>query len=358
MKTVKELLIFESEKDLFSIKFRGAPVWMYLREGSCEDAVKVTPPGVKVSFISLWRSLFMTIKFTLLSKKSDVFIISNRRELVLFRDNVNPAAFTFMFDEKNQKNSNVLLFLVARLILRKLSYFFVFKEYRTIQSRLVSTGLNNRFISEGVRKTIGDYFFIRALDLLFSGRTIYHSAPVVPGNLRFIRNLNANYNEIQHGVIHCSHLGYVGIPKVFTKLHVYHKSYLKILNSMSYVGLVHVSNWLKEEEEMEKYKKVVFTQPIPEFQLLVRNMLKSDAQLLVQPHPRDDFDYGVLPSRIVSINSIFEVESPIFFSSSLIEKCLINDKSFYLVTLNLATFESHFETYRQYHNFDRLAVYL
>ena len=87
----------------------------------------------------------------------------------------------------------------------------------------------------------------------------------------------------------------------------------------------------------------------------IKKLLKKDEKLLVQLHPRDNYNYEISKKRKVTVRSIQEVEIPIFFSSSLIEKCLINERKFYLLSLNLPEFNSHLEIYKNYSNFNNLA---
>lgn len=353
--SINELISYEKNNKIFDIRFKGSPLWMYLREKVTEDTIIVDPPVVKLSVIGFIKSILVCLKI-FIQVDRNIYVISNRTELKAYVEKYGKKSITLVFDENNERKSNTLIFLIIRFICRKLSYIFFYNEYKNLQIRISSIRSSEKLKRNAVRNVIGDRIYISFLNLLFRKRSIFYSSPIIPGNIRFIENLNSTYSELQHGVIHHKHLGYCHLPEIHTNLIVYSDIYKKILVNIEYKASIVVKQWLNDPVTKSIYHKVIFTQPILELQYFIKDMVDRDKELLIQKHPRDMFNYGVDESRYISIFSIHEVEIPIFYSSSLIEKCLLNNKSFRLIDLNLPNFDSHFDIYKMYQNFNELVL--
>jgi hypothetical protein len=287
------------------------------------------------------KSFWQTMKFLLTQKKYDkVFFLMERAELLeIYRQDQSSKKILFLNQEQEKvyhdgdEISSDFLSLI-RFICRKISYRIFYKKYRDIAITLDIPPIN-RYIQDA----FGDALFLKLLSLILSRKNqkIYTGA-VVPIGEKFLNSLNSY--EVQHGIIHKTHIGYIGLPKIKNTLILYSDRYKMPMRQWGYKGKLIVNNYKKaffEKKSLRHFPIVIYTQPTLEMQKAINIFMqtKQPKDVYVQRHPKDYFEYKIDQNLFVSATTPFEVACPIMYVSSIMENFTQYDKTCYIYDLKL-----------------------
>jgi len=337
---MNKLLILEKKYSLWEYKLFGYPLWIHCREPLLSTGIMVERVVKRPTLAKMIKSFIGTMKFLLTQKKYDnVYFLMERAELLEIY--------------KNDKNSNKILFLnheqekvmdfgyyvssdffnLLRFMSRKIIFLIFWKQYSQLIAKIKQMGLAPE-LHYYIKAGMGDAFFLSFLSLVLSKKSkkIY-TGSVIPMGEKFLNKLNSF--EVQHGVIHLAHPGYIKIPKVENTLILYHERYVKLLVDSGYEGKLLVQEYKKsffEKETLRHFPIVIYTQPILKMQQAIRDIMKKrkDGNIYIQKHPKDYFDYELDQQYFITETTPMEVDYPIMYVSSIIENFTLYNKHCYI----------------------------
>ena len=372
---INALCELEKTYGLWDMKFLDYPIWASCREQMSSQTIVINSTQNIPSFSDLIKSSYQTIKFLFTQKKyKNLYFMHNRVEILeSFKNDSSENKILFLHHEQDKSNKKLEyissdFFNVIRFILRKTVYIFApFYYYRFI-TVLKSIHYDKEQFYH-IKNAMGDALFLKLLSSILGKHiSVYYAGAVVPYGEKFLNYLNSY--EIQHGVIHAQHVGYIGIPTVQNTLVVYHDKYKDLLESNQYEGKIEVNyfknNFLNQVAK-RSFFAVIYTQPSVNMQKSIEEFFISThpKNIMIQRHPKDTYKYNIDSKYFVENTLPNEVEYPICYTSTVIEnflllqkRCLIFDVKENNIDINhfLAIYES--ETTSKLERFDSLeAIY-
>lgn len=333
--TIETLIEKEKLYKLWEITFFGYPLWVHCRDGLSKGSIHIGFKQNKPKIKDLLISTYKTFKFFVRQKKyKKVYFLADRMELLeSYREDNEQKKILFIHFEKIKRNRNIDIeyisadFLnVIRFIFRKSVYLFFFKVYK--KSLRSCRGLCS---NQQIKIAMGDALFLRFLSLCFDSHIEkYYAVAVIPPGEKFLNRLNSF--EIQHGVIHKNHVGYMGIPEVKNTLIVYHQNYKKLLCNEKYMGKLNLIEYKKtflQKTSSRIFCAVIYTQPIIGMQKAIESFftINNPENIWIQRHPKDTYCYNISEKYFVEDTIPNEVDYPICYTSTIIENFLIMGKN-------------------------------
>ncbi len=336
---MNELVTFEKKYSLWEYQLFNYPLWIHCREPLLNTGIMVERRIVRPRLSTIFKSFIFTIKFLLTQKKYDkVFFLMERAELLeIYKEEKNTKKILFLNPEQekvykgNYISSDFFSFL--RLISRKISFVLFYNKYINITEHLEIIGLD-KGLNKYIKIAMGDAFFLKLLSfILWKKNEKIYTGAVIPMGEKFVNILNSY--EVQHGVIHPEHPGYISIPPVMNTLILYAKRYETLLMKYGYKGNLSIQEYKKtffERNTDRSYTIVIYTQPLKSMQEGIYKFLHKyrPTNVFIQKHPKDYFDYKIDDKFFVSATTPFEVEYPIMYLSSIIENFTLYDKDCYI----------------------------
>ena len=338
----EELIAFEKKYNLWKYKLFDYPVWIHCREPLVNSTMKIDRRIKTPTIIGMLKSFFQTMKFLLFQYKYEkVFFLMERAELleIYKKDDSKKLLFLNPEQEKVYEGDDYIssdFFSLLRFLSRKIAYLIFIKKYQFIISELENMDFDLK-LNEYIKVAMGDALFLKILSLVLLKRyKKYYSGAVIPMGEKFVNKLNSY--EVQHGVIHPVHVGYMNIPEVKNTLILYSKNYEKIMRLNYYIGKIIIDNYKKtffEKTTNRYFNIVIYTQPTLEMQEGINSFIltyKPD-NFFIQKHPKDYFDYTIDAKYFVTQTTPNEVGYPIMYTSSIIENFILYNKKCYIYNL-------------------------
>lgn len=210
-------------------------------------------------------------------------------------------------------------------------------------------------------KIMSDTFYNYTLKLFFKGE-VYYSIATIPGVEKF-QNVHVS-TEIQHGVIHKNHNGFIGLPNVKNVLLVDNEFYAEFLNSVGYKGKVEVNKELERytktnnKSDMSRKVVAVFTQPgeiyQELFQTIVGNLEKRGVKFVIRKHPLDQTLYKTDQVQSIDLIDALESQIGICSTSTIAEHFIESRRTIIMVKPELLDekiwrdFTEHYQDYARY----------
>jgi len=340
--SMTDLIELENKYQLWDYKLFDYPLWIHCREPLLQSSMMAERKIPKVQIRIMFKSFIQTIKFLFSQKKYDnVYFLMERAELLeIYRQDksLKKLLFLNLEQEKIYKNSDSIssdFFSLLRFVSRKLAFLLFWKKYKETSVAFSCIG-NIESLKPYIKVALGDAFFLKFLSLILNKKSKkFYTGAVIPMGEKFINSLNSY--EVQHGVIHPLHIGYIELPEVKNSLILYSKRYENILRKNGYIGELIIKDYKKiffEQKVERNFFIVIYTQPTEAMQIGVNTFFEKYnlTDVFIQKHPKDYFEYNIEEKYFINSTTPFEVHNPIFCTSSVIEnftsynrKCYIYD---------------------------------
>jgi len=338
--TINEIIALEEKYHLWEYKLFKYPLWIHCREPLLSTGIMVNRKINRPSIFGMVKSFLLTMKFLFTQKKYEkVFFLMGREELLeIYKIEKDKKKILFLNHEQEKiyaGNDYISsdFFNLLRYISRKFSFMVFHNRYKTI-SRDLKKIHRDIDVDKYIKIAIGDAVFLKFLSLILSkeNEKIY-TGSVIPMGEKFINYLNSF--EVQHGVIHTAHTGYISIPSVKNTLILYDEKYLQLLVTNGYNGKLIVQHYKKtffEKKVVRHFPIVIYTQPILKMQQAINKLIKENCyeDIYIQKHPKDYFEYELEKKYFITATTPFEVEYPIMYVSSIIENFTLYHKNCYI----------------------------
>jgi len=341
--SIHELIALEKKYHLWEYKLFKYPLWIHCREPLLNTGIMIDRKINRPTVFGMVKSFLLTMKFLITQKKyAKIFFLMEREELLeIYKIEKNKKKILFLnneqekiYDGEDYISSD--FFNLLRYISRKISFIIFYKRYQTIIHDLKKIH-KDLDVDKYIKIAMGDALFLKFLSLILTKKNekIY-TGSVIPMGEKFINCLHSY--EVQHGVIHQSHTGYIGIPKVNNTLILYDNRYEKLLLDKGYQGKLTVQQYKKtffEKQTNRYYPVVIYTQPILKMQEEINRLLKhyTTLEVYIQKHPKDYFNYDIDNKYFITATTPFEVGYPIMYVSSIIENFTLYNKDCYIYDL-------------------------
>lgn len=341
--SMKELIAFEKKYNLWKYKLFDYPLWIHCREPLINTGIMADRKINRPKITRMLKSFFQTIKFLVTQNKYDkVFFLMERAELLeIYYQDKSSRKLLFLNPEQEKvyEGDDYIssdFFSLLRFLSRKVAFMIFRKQYSETIEYLNQIDCDQK-LYKYIKIAMGDALFLKFLSLVLSKKSkkLYTGA-VIPMGEKFVNALNSY--EVQHGVIHPAHIGYIGLPEVKNSLILYSKRYETIMRNYGYQGKLVIDDYKKsffEKDIKRHFPIVIYTQPILDMQEGVNEFIKEyqPTNLFIQKHPKDYFPYEIDAGYFVTATTPFEVEYPILYSSSIIENFILYGKKCYIYDL-------------------------
>lgn len=340
----EELVALEKKFSLWEYTLFDYPLWMHCREPLL-SSMMAERKLIRPKTMDILKSFFKTIKFLLTQKKYDkVFFLMERSELLeIYKVEKSTRKLLFLNHEQDRvyTESDYIssdFFNLLRYLSRKVAFLIFFKRYREVIKTLEDSGYGT-VLHDYIKNAFGDALFLQFLSIVLSKKNEkFYSGSVIPMGEKFLNRLNTF--EVQHGIIHPHHVGYIGLPEVKNSLILYSDRYVRLMKDHGYRGELIVNEYKKtffQKLSNRYFPIVIYTQPTPEMQKNINEFMKRrlPENIFIQKHPKDYFEYEVDSRHFVSETTPIEVGCPIMYISSVIENFTLYDKTCYIYDLKL-----------------------
>lgn len=341
--TFSELLSLEKKHNLWKHKIFDYPVWIHCREPLLSTGIMAERKINKPTILNMLNSFWGTIRFLLTQNKYDkVYFLMERAELLeIYKNDESKKKLLFLNpeQEKSYEGDDYIssdFFSLLRFLSRKVAFRLFRKKYADIRLQLNALDLKYK-LDKYIQIAMGDAFFLKFLSLILSSKNekIYTGA-VIPIGEKFVNSLNSY--EVQHGVIHSTHVGYIGLPRVENTLILYSKRYEIILREFSYIGKLTINEYKENffhKKSIRYFPIVIYTQPTEDMQTAIQNFIKEYHKgiVYIQKHPKDYFDYKIDDSFFITASIPSEVGFPIIYTSSIVENFTLFNRDCYIYDL-------------------------
>ncbi|RQW70849.1 hypothetical protein EBB56_11795 [Halomonas sp. YLB-10] len=293
-------------------------------------------PKVAFSYRDLATFLrFLSIPFR---KRRPLVFVTGRQDMLRFVAYHFKGVDIDLYVRSETVRGDSFFIECFRFIFRKTFWLVFFKDYRRLLCSLYKIRpkhVDNESVARQVKAIIGDYFFNYILRFFFKDREVYFSNCVVPQIERYQNLLNSC--EIQHGVIHSSHLDYAKIPNGLfkTKLLAWNNFWEKvIIEKCMFKGAVISSDYepIFQSSDGFSFDVLIYTTVDDEFSKKIENIdCNSSSQIIVQKHPRDYYRYEKIGGNVrfgYGVNAL-KAEKVVVSDSTLIRKLNVSGKFFY-----------------------------
>jgi len=340
------LINVEQSQHVWDETFFGYPLWIHFREDLIKGGIKADRRIKKPSLFQMLKSMRQTLFFLLFEqqRKPKTYFLMERAELLeVYRNDPSENKVLFLNFEQGHGYDGVFIsadfFNLIRYISRKCTFVFVYFSYRHSVDFFSNGLLDRAVVKTNVQNAMGDAFFLFILSkLLRQDYRKCYSGCIIPIGEKFLNRLNSI--EVQHGIIHKEHVGYIGIPSVKNDLMLYHEKYKTILIENGYVGNLFVDSYKKiffERKSSRYFPIVIYTQPLKEMQDKLKKFLtnyRGEMDIYIQKHPKDYVNYPLDKQYIVHATTPNEVGFPVFYTSSVIENFTLANRNCYIWKLS------------------------
>jgi len=340
----EELIVFEHEYDVWELTLFGYPLWIHCREPLLAGGMMTERKIMRPKSVDMMKSFLKTMKFLFTQKKYDkVFFLMERTELLEIykrEKSANKLLFLNHEQERVYKETDYIgseFFNLLRFISRKVAYRIFRKKYKESMGYLKNIEFNIK-LDKYIKNALGDALFLQFLSLILSRKSQkYYTGSVIPMGEKFLNRLNTY--EVQHGVIHSNHVGYIGLPEVKNNLIIYSSRYRALLEKHGYRGPLVLNEYKKtffEKKTKRHFPIVIYTQPTLEMQEEVSRFMKHHVRknVFIQRHPKDYYNYDIESYYFVTGTTPSEVGHPIMYISSVIENFTLYDRTCYIFDLD------------------------
>lgn len=340
----EELIVFEHEYDVWELTLFGYPLWIHCREPLLAGGMMAERKIMRPKSIDMMKSFMKTMKFLFTQKKYDkVFFLMERTELLEIykrERSANKLLFLNHEQERVYEETDYIgseFFNLLRFISRKVAYRIFRKKYKKSMGYLKNIEFNIK-LDKYIQNALGDALFLQFISLILSRKNQkYYTGSVIPMGEKFLNRLNTY--EVQHGVIHSRHVGYIGLPEVKNNLIIYSSRYKTLLEKHGYRGPLVLNEYKKtffEKKTKRHFPIVIYTQPTLEMQEEVSRFMKHRVpkNVFIQRHPKDYYNYDIESCYFVTGTTPFEVGHPIMYISSVIENFTLYDRTCYIFDLD------------------------
>jgi len=341
--TFDALVAFEKKHDLWKYKLFDYPLWIHCREPMLISAMMVERKIKRPKILEMLKSFLETIIFLLTQYKYDkVYFLMERAELLeIYKEDKSKRKKLFLNSEQEKvydKDDYISsdFFSLLRFLSRKIAFRVFKKKYQSISDDLVKIGFDSD-LNKYIQIAMGDALFLKFLSFILIKRNdkIYTGA-VIPIGEKFINSLNSH--EVQHGVIHSTHIGYINIPKVKNRLLLYSKQYKEVLKEAGYEGQLIINEYkhnFLNRSSIRYFPIVIYTQPTMDMQEAVNNFMRNikPNNVFIQKHPKDYFNYQIDKNLFITATVPSEVGFPIMYISSIIENFTFFNRDCYIYDL-------------------------
>lgn len=344
--SMEALVAFEKKHRLWNLTLFDYPLWIHCREPLLSTGMMVERQINRPSLKSMVKSFWGTMKFLVTQHKYDkLFFLMERAELLeIYNQEKSTKKLLFLNPEQERVyesgeyiSSDFLSLL--RFISRKVAFRIFSKKYQQSIAHLETIGCDST-LNKYIQVAMGDALFLKFLSLILSKKNQkFYTGAVIPMGEKFVNALNSY--EVQHGVIHPAHIGYMGLPEIKNTLILYDKRYEKIMREGGYMGKLMINAYKKtffEKTTSRYFPVVIYTQPTQEMQSAVNTFFKTHqpTNVFIQKHPKDYFEYAIDKHFFVTATTPFEVGYPIMYLSSIIENFTLYHKRCYIYDLHYA----------------------
>lgn len=337
------LIAFEQKHRVWDLRFLGYPIWIHFRERLIDSGVpaerKLRMPPLRV----IVKSFFQTAGFLFRqSRYKHVYFLMDRAELLEIY-HTDPHTEKILFLNREQEDeytgsdyiSSDFLNLF-RFLCRKSAYLLFPFRYKHFTRQFRILGYDTA-LYRTTKNAMGDALFLKLLSLLMKNNKKFYTGAVIPIGEKFLNLLNSH--EVQHGVIHPSHVGYIGLPTVKNTLILYARKYETILRKYHYEGPLDVNTYKERflnRASGRAYPVVIYTQPLQKMQRAIETFFTQchPVNIYIQKHPRDYFPYAIDAKYFVKGTIPSEVRFPVFYTSSTIENFSMFDRTCYIYDVN------------------------
>ena len=337
-----ELLALEKKHALWEHTLFDYPLWIHCREPLLSTGMMVERKINRPTFSVMLKSFLGTMKFLLTQKKYDkVFFLMERAELLeIYKNEKNSKKLLFLNSEQEKVYKGNYIssdfFSLLRFISRKIAFRIFRKKYNNLKLNIRELNLDTS-LEKYIQVAMGDSFFLKFLSLILSKKSDkFYTGAVIPMGEKFLNRLNSY--EVQHGVIHPAHIGYVGLPEVKNTLILYSKRYESIMRQFDYSGQLKIDEYKKiffEKKSTRSFPIVIYTQPTEDMQEAVNTFIQQSyvTNVYIQRHPKDYFKYEIDEKFLVNATIPSEVNYPIMYTSSVIENFTLYNRDCYIYDL-------------------------
>jgi len=337
------LIELEKRYQLWDYTLFGYPLWIHCREPLLKSAIFAERKIPKIQVSVMFKSFVQTVQFLFSQKKYDnVYFLMERAELLeIYRQDKSSKKLLFLNPEQEKvyEDNNYIssdFFSLLRFISRKIAFMLFWKKYKEACVAFSCSGDTENLIPY-IKVALGDALFLKFLSLILNKKSKkFYTGAVIPMGEKFVNALNSY--EVQHGVIHPSHIGYIGLPDVKNSLILYSQRYENILKKNGYIGNLIIHDYKKiffERKVDRNFFIVIYTQPDEKMQLGINEFFKkyNPKDVFIQKHPKDYYAYNIEEKYFVNTTTPFEVQYPIFFTSSVMENFTTYNKKCYIYDL-------------------------
>lgn len=339
--TLTELIDWETQAGLWNIRFKQVPVWMYLRDDFVSTTRPVPPKHKLPKIINILGSLLALIKLHIFANKySSIAFLCNRRDVTDFwrhitKKNDEKCALLLHLEvkpnEEDKRFATCDFLNVLRIIVRKIGWLLYYGEYKRILAELTESLDDNKETKNAIKLTIGETLYNWLLAFILpKNKIIYYCSAGIPATEKFM-GLHQCF-EIQHGVIHTMHPGYIGWPPVKTGLIVYAEQYKTLLSQQEYKYGIVCKRFKSVHQPSQKpisFPCVIYSQPLGEVNSFIEQLCNDSRvseYVFVKLHPRDYFNYNVPSEKLISDHHPSEVLLAIMYTTSIAEDFVIQNK--------------------------------
>lgn len=347
--SIKNLIDLEKKHNLWKYKLFDYPLWIHCREPLINSEMEVSRKIYVPKVTDMIKSFYQTVIFLFQQKKyKKVYFLMERAELLeIYVQDKDKSKILFLNpeQEKTYKGKDYIssdFFNLLRFVSRKIAFVIFRKKYKEIIKYLYGIEEFGN-LNTCIKNSLGDAFFLKVLSIiLIKENKKYYSGSVIPIGEKFINLLNSY--EVQHGVIHSAHVGYIGIPDVKNTLILYFKYYEKVMRNNNYRGKLLVQNYKNnflKEKKKNNIPIVIYTQPTEKMYISINEFIQKHkpTNFFIQKHPKDYFHYDLEDRYFVNATTPNQVMYPIMYTSSIIENFIFCEKKCYIYDLKFDNFD-------------------
>ena len=302
---------FETLNNVWSVKYRGFPLWYAVRADHMTESVTQNPftPNIKIRVLTVLSLVLLPISLIIILRSKRIFFIADRFDLKkvpkfqFFNDDTK----TFIFIRPEKSSSPIRINHLLALSLEGVRILFrMFAKLKLGHNKdidYLSQLLPEASKHQGVQKllcAIGDVQFLSILKILLYRKEVFYTNCVIPDAAKFV--CNTNFHEIQHGHLWYGTPGHTDIPTPSASLLILKRGAAQVLSQCNYKGnvvyLEELASTRKSSLDLdvlilstcdqEMYQTVLASKVISD--------LKIKASVGVQVHPREPFNWSAFLS--------------------------------------------------------------
>ena len=323
-----------SPRDAWSIAYRNASIWGYLRTQYHGQEVTAFHPRVRFG----WADILGGLRFLVLRWSSRKIVVAclNRPDVLAFvRSMLAPGSYV-LFLRSELAPGNSFFIEAVRVVFRLWARFFRRAELAAIMARLQQFDARYGWNPADVLAAMGDYHYNRWLRFFLKGKTVYYTNCIVP---KIEKHMGEHLSvELQHGIIHRDHLDYAGMPAqvIKSRLVVWDAFWRdRLVAQFHYGGEVLCGSFSLAGGDADCTHEVIIYATVSDDMSRMIEAYRPVGDVALQLHPRDYFSYTDLASRYVLIHGTMpnRARHVLINDSTLILHCVANRQYFFYLRL-------------------------